>query len=123
MMRDLVESALFYRDGNKTLFEPEAFPWVAGIDAEWKAIRKELDVLTLCREEIPNFQDVSKAQKALTEGDQWKIFWFYSFGNKKRVLRAMPGDGATFALHSGYEECDVLDSCAPRVHRSAPRTL
>ena len=35
------------------------------------------------REEIPNFQDLSKAQKALTEGDQWKTFFFYSFGNKK----------------------------------------
>jgi hypothetical protein len=34
-------------------------------------------------EEIPNFQDVSKAQKALTEGDQWKTF-FFSFGNKNK---------------------------------------
>ncbi|MGA2539671.1 MAG: aspartyl/asparaginyl beta-hydroxylase domain-containing protein, partial [Terracidiphilus sp.] len=54
------------------------------------------------REEIPNFQDVSKAQNALTEGDQWKTFWFYSFGNKKkencarcpetvRLLHRIPG--------------------------------
>jgi ornithine lipid ester-linked acyl 2-hydroxylase len=35
-------------------------------------------------EEIPNFQDVSKAQKALTEGDQWKTFFFHSFGNKNK---------------------------------------
>ena len=64
MVRDLVEKALFYRDGDKTFFEPEAFPWVANIEAEWKVIRKELDALMLHRENIPNFQEVSKAQKS-----------------------------------------------------------
>ena len=82
MVRDMVEKALFYRDGDKTFFEPEAFPWVARIEAEWKTIRRELDTLMVRREEIPNFQDVSKAQSALTQGDQWKTFLFYSFGNK-----------------------------------------
>jgi ornithine lipid ester-linked acyl 2-hydroxylase len=102
MMRELIEKVLFYRDGDKTFFEPEAFPWVASIEAEWKAIRKELDVLMVHREEIPNFQDVSKAQRALTEGDQWKTFYFYSFGNKYkkncarcpetvRLLHRIPG--------------------------------
>ena len=102
MMRDLVEKALFFRDGTKTFFEPEEFPWVSEIEAEWKTIRKELDALMVHREEIPNFQDVSKAQRALTEGDQWKTFFFYAFGNKNkencarcpetvRLLRRIPG--------------------------------
>jgi ornithine lipid ester-linked acyl 2-hydroxylase len=82
MVRDTVEKLLFYRDGNKTFFEPEAFPWVANIESQWKTIRRELDALMVHREQIPNFQDVSKAQRALTEGDQWKTFLFYSFGNK-----------------------------------------
>jgi aspartyl/asparaginyl beta-hydroxylase (cupin superfamily) len=83
MLRTIVEKTLFYRDGDKTFFEPEAFPWVAGIEAEWKSIRRELDALMVRREEIPNFQDVSKAQRALTEGDQWKTFFLSSFGGKK----------------------------------------
>jgi beta-hydroxylase len=102
MVRDIVEKALFYRDGDQTFFEPEAFPWVAEIEAEWKTIRKELDALMVRREEIPNFQDVSKAQEALTDGDQWKTFFFYSFGNKNkencercpetvRLLHRIPG--------------------------------
>lgn len=65
MIRDLIEKTLFYRDGGKTFFEYEAFPSIANVEAEWKAIRKELDVLTVHRKEIPNFQDVSKAQRAL----------------------------------------------------------
>jgi ornithine lipid ester-linked acyl 2-hydroxylase len=102
MVRDMVEKVLFYRDGDKTFFELEAFPWVASVEAEWMAIRKELDALMVRREEIPNFQDVSKAQKALTEGDLWKTFFFYSFGNKfpencarcpntDRLLHLIPG--------------------------------
>jgi aspartyl/asparaginyl beta-hydroxylase (cupin superfamily) len=103
MLRTIVEKTLFYRDGDKTFFEPEAFPWVAGIEAEWKSIRRELDALMVRREEIPNFQDVSKSQRALTEGDQWKTFFFSSFGGKKiiencarcpettRLLQHIPG--------------------------------
>ncbi len=103
MLRDIVEKTLFYRDGDKTFFETEDFPWVARIEAEWKSIRKELDGLMVRREEIPNFQDVSKSQRALTEGDQWKTFFLSTFGGKKieencarcpetvRLLQNIPG--------------------------------
>ena len=84
MLRNIVEKTLFYRDGDKTFFDPEAFPWTAGIESEWKSIRKELDTLMVRREEIPNFQDVSKAQRVLTKGDEWKTFFFYSFGHKNK---------------------------------------
>src|SRR5271170_7930218 len=103
MVRKLVEGMMFSRDGEKTFFEPASFPWVAELEAEWMAIRKELDALMVRREEIPNFQDVSKAQKTLTEGDQWKTFFFYTFGGKPirencarcpetvRLLERIPG--------------------------------
>jgi beta-hydroxylase len=102
MLRTIVEKTLFFRDGDKTFFDPQAFPWVAEIESEWRTIRSELDDLMVRREEIPNFQDVSKAQRALTEGDQWKTFFFYSFGNKDvrnceqcpettRLLNRIPG--------------------------------
>jgi ornithine lipid ester-linked acyl 2-hydroxylase len=103
MLRALVERTLFYRDADKTFFEPEAFPWTAQIEAGWKSIRRELDALMMRRDQIPNFQDVSKAQSALTEGDQWKTFFFSTFGGKKieencaqcpettRLLELIPG--------------------------------
>ena len=80
--RRLVEGILFFRDGHKTFFDPESFPWVASVEAEWPSIRKELDRLMLRRHDIPNFQDLSDAQKILTEGDQWKTFWFYGYGER-----------------------------------------
>jgi aspartyl/asparaginyl beta-hydroxylase (cupin superfamily) len=65
-------------------------------------IRKELERLLDRREQIPNFQDISDAQKILTEGDQWKTFWLYAFGEKAeencarcpetvRILQKIPG--------------------------------
>jgi beta-hydroxylase len=84
MIRDLVEGALFFRDGQRTFFEPEEFPWTASIESQWKTVRRELDALMLRREEIVNFQDYSKSQAALTQGDEWKTFFLYSFGNREK---------------------------------------
>jgi len=102
IVRRLVEKVMFFRDGDKTFFEPESFPWVASVEAEWVAVREELDSLLVHREAIPNFQDVSEAQKVLTEGDQWKTFWLYAYGEKAeencarcpatvKVLQRIPG--------------------------------
>src|SRR5580658_10091637 len=101
-MRKLIEGLMFFRDGKKTFFEPESFPWVAPIESEWKTIRKELDALLVRRGDIPNFQDVSEAQKVLTEGEQWKTFWLFAYGEKAegncarcpetvRLLQRIPG--------------------------------
>jgi ornithine lipid ester-linked acyl 2-hydroxylase len=102
VLRRLVEGMMFFRDGHKTIFAPESFPWVYAVEAEWAVVRKELEAVMERREEIPNFQDVSDAQKVLTEGEQWKTFWFYAYGEKAeencvrcpetvRVLQRIPG--------------------------------
>jgi len=103
MLRSLVEKTLFFRDGDRTFFEPEEFPWTAQIEANSGSIRKELDALMKRKADIPNFQDVSKAQSALTEGDQWKTFFLSTFNGKRieencaqcpetaRVLQKIPG--------------------------------
>jgi aspartyl/asparaginyl beta-hydroxylase (cupin superfamily) len=82
MIRDLVESTLFYPTAKVTFFEPESYPWVADVESEWKTIRQELDAVMVRRDEIPNFQDLSEKQKPLTEGEQWKTFFLYGYGLK-----------------------------------------
>lgn len=82
MIRDLVESTLFYPTAKTTFFEPGAYPWVADVESEWKTIRKELDAVMVRRAEIPNFQDLSEKQKPLTQGEQWKTFFLYGYGLK-----------------------------------------
>ena len=89
-------------DGSRTFFETDAFPWAASLEREWRSIRGELDELLEHREAIPNFQDLSKEQAVLTEGDQWKTFFFYAYGHKierncarcpetTRLLAKIPG--------------------------------
>jgi len=102
VLRRLVEGIMFFRDGEKTFFDPDSFPWVPAVEGEWPVIRKELEAVMARREDIPNFQDVSEAQKVLTEGEQWKTFWFCAYGEKAeencarcpetmRVLQRIPG--------------------------------
>jgi aspartyl/asparaginyl beta-hydroxylase (cupin superfamily) len=102
MLRDLAERMLFFPTANVTFFDPDSYPWVAKVEAEWMAIRKELDALLVRREEIPNFQDLSEKQKPLTQGDQWKTFFLYGYGVEAeencarcpetvRILKRIPG--------------------------------
>lgn len=104
MIRQLTEKAIavLSRDGKRTFFDPSPFPWVARVEAEWRTIRAELDTLLVHRDKIPNFQDISEDQKILTEGEQWKTFFFYAYGHKAeqncarcpetaRLLQCIPG--------------------------------
>lgn len=102
MVKGVAEHFLFYRDADRTFFEPEEFPWVAEVEAEWKMIRKELDELMLRRDEIPNFQDYSPTQRSITQDDRWKTFFLYRFGHVEkenlarcpetvRILKKIPG--------------------------------
>jgi ornithine lipid ester-linked acyl 2-hydroxylase len=102
VVRRALEGAMFFRDGEKTFFDSELFPWVPAVESQWTLIRKELEAVLMRRDEIPNFQDVSDAQKVLTEGEQWKTFWFCAYGETAkencarcpetvRVLQLIPG--------------------------------
>ena len=39
-------------------YEPADFPWVAPVEANWKAIRAELDAVLAYQDALPNFQDI-----------------------------------------------------------------
>jgi len=116
VLRRLVEAALFFRDGEKTFFEPESFPWVAVIENEWTTIRGELETLLVHREEIPNFQDISAAQRVLTEGDQWKTFWFCAYGEKAEENCARCPETARLLKHIPGMKSAMFSILAPRKH-------
>jgi aspartyl/asparaginyl beta-hydroxylase (cupin superfamily) len=83
MIRAIMEKCIarLARDGERTFFEADRFPWVAALESNWLAIRDELNDLLRRPQEIPNFQDISKDQEILTEGEQWKTFFFYAYGH------------------------------------------
>lgn len=62
--------------------DPVLFPWTKMLEANWKDIRAEVDQILGSLEHVPNFQDISKDQKALTTDNNWKTFFLYGFGYK-----------------------------------------
>ncbi len=68
--------------GDPYFFDNEDFPWTDELDDNWAAIREEMDVVLEHREALPNFQDISEDQKAITTDDDWKTFFLYGFGHK-----------------------------------------
>lgn len=123
MLKTLLESVLFFRDGHKTFFDPESYPWVATVEAEWTNIRRELESLLTRREEIPNFQDISDAQKDLTEGEQWKTFWFYAYGQKAEVNCARCPETTRALRHIPGMKSAMFSILAPKKHIPEHRGL
>ena len=89
-------------DGQNTFFNPESFPWVRTVEANWATIGRELEKLLEHKEDIPNLQDVSPEQSAVAHGESWKSFFLYGFGHKidqncaqcpetTRIVRKIPG--------------------------------
>lgn len=68
--------------GNTPFFDPRMFPWAPKLEANWETVRKELDQVLRNQDRIPNFQDISKDQKNLTQDDRWKTFFLYGYGYK-----------------------------------------
>lgn len=59
---------------------PDTFPWTATLEEGWPVIRAELDDVLSYRDALPNFQDISVDQEALTQDDGWKTFFFFGYG-------------------------------------------
>lgn len=89
-------------NGGRTFFSPDEFPWSRLLEQEWGVIRAELDRLLGRVERVPNFQDISPDQAALTQDDRWKTFWFRGYGRDvprnrnrcprtSRLLEGIPG--------------------------------
>jgi beta-hydroxylase len=77
--------------GDQAFFPTEDFPWVHRVEAEWPAIRAELDEVLGDLEHLPNFQDISTDQYRLTQDDRWKTFFFCGYGFRvEEHLRRCP---------------------------------
>ena len=68
--------------GEQPFLEPAQFPWVKGLEADWPAIRGELERIMATPERIPNFQDISRDQTNITQDDKWKSYFLYGYGYK-----------------------------------------
>ena len=81
--------------GDKTFFDAKAFPWTRDIERDWPKVRGELDRLLNRLHELPNFQDISPEQRAITDDDDWKIYLLRISGRRfEQNCRSCPDTAA-----------------------------
>src|SRR5690606_27578925 len=51
------------------VYSNEQFPWVREIEAEWRAVRAELDAVMQYRDRMPSFQDIVKEVGLIQKDD------------------------------------------------------
>ncbi len=97
----------FAKHGNLPIYDNATFPWVAGIESQWKLIRAELDRVLERRDDLPNFHDIMEDVKTITTDNLWKTFFLVAYGieseeNSKRcpdttrLLKSIPGMKTAF---------------------------
>jgi beta-hydroxylase len=89
--------------GGGEIIDGAHFPWVERLEANWPAIRRELDAVLAGPAAVPNIQDLSPTQRGLTRGHgYWKSFIFHGYGywaeencrrcpETTKLLREIPG--------------------------------
>ncbi len=88
--------------GSPPVYDNATFPWVTEIEAEWRAIRAELDRVLLRQAELPSFQDIAADVKTISTDSRWKTFFLIGFGIKSeenirqcpetwRIVQKVPG--------------------------------
>jgi len=93
--------------GNPPFFDPAQFSWVRELEQATPVVRKELDAILPRQAELPNFQDISRDQKNLTQDDRWKTFFLYAYGVRAegncrrcpetdKLVRSIPGMKTAF---------------------------
>jgi beta-hydroxylase len=109
--------------GDATFFPLERFPWVEHIEQNWQTIREEAERLLEDRDDLANFQDISKDQIEITDDDRWKTFFLYGYGFEAKLgvemcprtaalMREIPGmTTAMFSILSPRKH--ILDHRGP----------
>ncbi len=109
--------------GDATFFDNNRFPWIAEIEANWQTIHEEAERLLEDRDDLANFQDISKDQIEITDDDRWKTFFLYGYGFEAKLgtemcprtaalMREIPGmTTAMFSILSPRKH--ILDHRGP----------
>lgn len=89
--------------GDQPVFHDNApFPFLEAFEKNWKQIRAELEPILAERAQLPAFHEISPDQYRISQGDRWKVFILFGFGDPiakncarcpetTRLLQSVPG--------------------------------
>jgi aspartyl/asparaginyl beta-hydroxylase (cupin superfamily) len=90
-LQSLIDAIRNTADGRRAFFEPSTFPWVGELEAEYPAIRAELERVLGAVELLPGLEDVQVGQYSLTQDRRWKVLPLYAYGRwSERNVRRCP---------------------------------
>ncbi len=102
--------------GDATFFPLERFPWVSQIEESAPVIREEVERLLADRDDLPNFQDISKDQIEITDDDRWKTLFLYGYGFQADLgVELMPRTAALMRQIPGMTTA-MISILSPRKH-------
>jgi aspartyl/asparaginyl beta-hydroxylase (cupin superfamily) len=102
--------------GDATFFPLERFPWVAHVEDNWRTIREEAERLLENREDLANFQDISRDQIEITDDDRWKTFFLYGYGFEAKLgVQTCPRTAALMREIPGMKTA-MFSILSPRKH-------
>lgn len=95
------------RFGDPHIYPSDLFPWVKGLERDWRLIRRELDEVMTFRDQIPSFQEILKEVGLIQSDNNWKTFFLAGIGmdctqnarhcpETMRLLRTIPGMTTAF---------------------------
>lgn len=82
VLKDKIEAAVAHCSvlGDPPVYNNKDFAWVGEVEAGWRKVREELDVVMHFRESMPSFQDIVKEVGAIQNDDDWKTFFLKGVG-------------------------------------------
>jgi ornithine lipid ester-linked acyl 2-hydroxylase len=70
--------------GNPCVYDNALFPWTAGLEREWRIIRRELERVLMRKEDLASFQEISVDVATITRDAGWKTFLLTGYGLSSR---------------------------------------
>lgn len=66
--------------GDTPVFDVQHFSHLKVFEDNWQAIRAEVEGILRHRDAVPAFHEISRDQKRISKGDNWRTFILYGFG-------------------------------------------
>jgi len=108
---------MFFADRNKTFFDPESFPWAASVEAEWGAVRKELDSFSPARRDS-EFPGSLRCAKTPDRRRPVKTFCFMLWQEAEENCSRCPETVRVLQKNSRHEVSNVLNSCTEKASQN-----
>ena len=70
------------RVGNPPIYDKAVFPWVSAVEAEFPAIRAELERVLTRKDDLPGFHEISSDVATISQDRGWKTFLLAGYGFK-----------------------------------------